>query len=305
MDLLKKGDRVRHSVKAEWGLGEVICDQEGQRVSILFEDVGHPQKFDLAQAKFDRLTGPETESAYLTSMVRSLVKMGRSKPRRELGNEEVLGFESALARFLKCFPLGFQDPAYLEGQLNERKYKDDARSLFLTELSCPQMTQLLESHNYDELWARCSRVMGRTNLIHHYERMWLKNGMADPVNRRTFCICLKELLYGTTDEASRFKWYAEVLQRAGAPRWTVATYFQFLADPHRYIFVKPRATRHAAECIGVDLDLSGGLNWTSYENVLQFANQLDARLKERERPELIPRDMIDVYSFIWVINPAY
>ena len=29
---LKKGERIRHSIKAEWGLGEVLADSDGEKV---------------------------------------------------------------------------------------------------------------------------------------------------------------------------------------------------------------------------------------------------------------------------------
>ena len=33
---LKKGDRVRHPIKAEWGLGEVLADSNGEKVRVFF-----------------------------------------------------------------------------------------------------------------------------------------------------------------------------------------------------------------------------------------------------------------------------
>ncbi len=39
-ELYKRGDRVKHAVKTDWGLGEVLEDQVGDKVRIIFEDVG-------------------------------------------------------------------------------------------------------------------------------------------------------------------------------------------------------------------------------------------------------------------------
>jgi hypothetical protein len=37
---LKKEDRVRHPIKAEWGLGEVLEDSNGETVRVFFVGIG-------------------------------------------------------------------------------------------------------------------------------------------------------------------------------------------------------------------------------------------------------------------------
>ena len=37
---LKKGERVRHPIKAEWGLGEVLEDSNGEKVRVFFVGTG-------------------------------------------------------------------------------------------------------------------------------------------------------------------------------------------------------------------------------------------------------------------------
>ncbi len=37
---LKKGDRVRHPIKAEWGLGEVLADSHGEKGRVCFVGAG-------------------------------------------------------------------------------------------------------------------------------------------------------------------------------------------------------------------------------------------------------------------------
>ena len=37
---LKKEDRVRHPIKAEWGLGEVLEDSNGETVRVFFVGTG-------------------------------------------------------------------------------------------------------------------------------------------------------------------------------------------------------------------------------------------------------------------------
>jgi hypothetical protein len=49
-ELLKRGDRVRHETRTDWGLGEVLEDQQVNRVRIIFEDEGL-KTFDLGIAR--------------------------------------------------------------------------------------------------------------------------------------------------------------------------------------------------------------------------------------------------------------
>ncbi|RFC35462.1 MAG: Protein of unknown function (DUF3553) [Candidatus Nitrotoga sp. LAW] len=82
----KAGNRVKHAIKTEWGIGEVLADESGGRVKIFFEDVG-AKEFDLGQAKFMSLSGEEGSSDYLTALVkyyhaeiRHPVTVGRPRP---------------------------------------------------------------------------------------------------------------------------------------------------------------------------------------------------------------------------------
>ena len=74
-----KGDRVKHASRTDWGLGEVLADPAGDRVQILFEDAG-VKDFKLPVAQFVKVTGGESESAYLTGLVQHFVKV-KAKPK--------------------------------------------------------------------------------------------------------------------------------------------------------------------------------------------------------------------------------
>lgn len=114
-----------------------------------------------------------------------------------------------------------------------------------------------------------------------------------------FMVCLDELLYGTSDEESRFNAWSDLLFDIDAPKWTIASYFQFLTHPDRYIFFKPTVTQDAAEVCNFELHYRPELNWFTYRSVQRFAEVL-----RKEIARLEPRDMVDVQSFIWCIAPG-
>jgi hypothetical protein len=65
------------------------------------------------------------------------------------------------------------------------------------------------------------------------------------------------------------------------------------------VFLKPTVTQNAAEISGFAINYRPDLNWLTYASVLTFANYLKAELVG-----LLPRDMIDVQSFMWCIAPG-
>ena len=81
--------------------------------------------------------------------------------------------------------------------------------------------------------------------------------------------------------------------------------FLFLAFPETQMFVKPEVTKYAAKVMGVDIDYRPEVNWPTYSRVIGSLKQLKHKLSEGRKEELVPRDMIDVQSFIWVIGPGY
>jgi hypothetical protein len=77
--------------------------------------------------------------------------------------------------------------------------------------------------------------------------------------------------------------------------WPNVTILPFLADPTRFIVVKPQITRRMARRVGVDILYSSGPTWHCYEAVLRMSEGLLDRLRD-----LGAEDYIDVQSFMWV-----
>ena len=77
--------------------------------------------------------------------------------------------------------------------------------------------------------------------------------------------------------------------------WPLVTVFGFIAQPERHVFLKPRVTRAAATAYGFNFDYDARPNWTTYRNLLDFAETV-----RRDQHDLGPRDMIDLQSFLWV-----
>ena len=92
----KKGSRVRHATKTEWGVGQLLEDANSQSFHVFFEGAG--EKF-LAATAADKLiwvNGEEAQSALLDNLY--LPAQGKSRPMRTIAE--------AKARLLEIYPGG-------------------------------------------------------------------------------------------------------------------------------------------------------------------------------------------------------
>ncbi len=231
-----------------------------------------------------RLTGPESSHPLLENRVLRSGKRGAKTP-------TILQLKES---FLRQFPGGFEDTKYVKF---ERAYKVAASDLLKRTLSSEELNRLLSAGDHAEVCRRVFAVISRTNLVFPNEKRDLFEGLTGE-GCALFSRALADLLYGSSSSQDRFERFAKMLEGVGAAKWTIATYFRFLAEPETQMFLKPEATKAAAEACGLELNYRPDLNWRTYESLLTVS----AFLKEAIE-DLRPRDMIDVQGFIWKTRP--
>ena len=115
-------------------------------------------------------------------------------------------FEECVERFSNIFPLGFQDPTYLE---KERNYKWHAHERFSKELEA-QARELLGTGDLETL-TRIAVSVASINLLSPYEMMAFRDALnADPVAATKYFEALLELTEHGLDK-SRFERLAKVV----------------------------------------------------------------------------------------------
>ena len=204
-------------------------------------------------------------------------------------------------KFLRFFPGGFRDPTYLAW---EREYKTETHRGWQAVLSRGEFQRLLRGRQFAEIAARAVRVEQRSrhSMIFSFEKMALRDAVKSTAGARAFAEGLFELLHGRSGIERRFKGWVEVV--SGLPRrqtrvltWPLVTVFGFIAQPDVHIFLKPKATRAAADEYGFDLRYDSRPSWETYASLLEFAATV-----RRDLRDLRPRDMIDIQSFMWVLG---
>ena len=278
---LKKGERVRHPVQVEWGLGEVLADAGEDKVRVFFVGAGE-KTFSLNHVTLQSV--PQEEAAH---PVLDNLRLPRE------GGHKYQSLQQSIERFLGRYPLGFYGDRFMA---EERDYKVQAHHLAQKTICRSELARLLSTGDFPEMSRRLRRVSNATNLIFPNEKMSLKNGIETPASQETFTKSAFDLLYGDDDLKVRFERYVEVLEGIGAAKWTIATFFPFIVYPDRYMFLKPSVTKNAADISGFEINYRPDLNWHTYESALAYANYL-----REELVDLAPRDMIDVQSFMWCI----
>jgi hypothetical protein len=202
-------------------------------------------------------------------------------------------------KFLRFFPGGFRDPDYFDW---ERGYKWETHERWEEALGKRKFRALLGAGEFGEVAARAVRVeqQSRHSMIISFEKMALRDAVKVPAGARRFAEGLFEFLHGESSLQKRFEDWVEVV--AQLPRkqtrvltWPLVTVFGFIAQPRTHIFLKPLVTRAAAREYGFEFQYRSRPSWATYSSLLRFA-----RLVRRDQRDLLPRDMIDIQSFVWV-----
>ena len=280
----KKGDRVRHPTKDDWGLGEVLADSTGGSVRIFF--VGEGEKtISLKYIQPVKVSGTEATHSGLDNL----------KIDKSVSGIKYQSLADSIQFFLKEYPEGFYGGKFTK---EERTYKYEAHETALELLNEKVFSFLLAEEDFIEIRKRALRVINKTNIIFQHEVMSLNNGLDDEEVQKAFSISLYNLLYDGGELKQRFEAFSRILENAGADKWPVISYFLFIRFPDKYMFVKPTIMQHLSDLCRFEINYKPQPNWITYKCILDFSNYLMYELSA-----LQPRDMIDVQSFMWCIAP--
>lgn len=276
----RKGDKVRHPIKDDWGLGKVLANSNGEKVEVFFVDAGE-KTILLKYVEPIKVKGDESNHFGLDNLKATVSTSGIKYQR----------FATLTERFLETYPDGFQNEKFVG---DERLKKVRAHELALDLLPKDRFAELVGAADYAEITARVLKILNATTLILPNERLSLKNGLAEATAQEMFAKALNSLLYSDEPLKDRFERFAEVLDFVGAGKWTLATYFLFIFYPEKHMFVKPKLMQQSADLCRFELNYKAQLNWLTYESVMSFSEYVSAELSE-----LNPKNMMDVKDFIW------
>lgn len=282
----KKGHRVRHVGKPEWGMAQVLQDEAGEALHLFFECVGEMRIATSAREKLVLLLGSAAHNKLLDHL--HLSQPGKSRP--------TVTIEQAKTRLLEIFPGGLHGARM---QQEERAYKDAlierARALFPAQ----ELTKLLEEGEYGAILGRARQFIADklNNFPATFEKIAFRNGVADCNRERELARAFCAWVLPPTADKVAFESFAAELDRIGCAKWPIATIFRFMMHPKSDVLIKPENLQNAAELARFEINYQPHLNWKTYASVLTFYEVVKERIADLE-----PHDMVDVQNFIWCIQ---
>jgi hypothetical protein len=288
---INAGTTVKH---ATFGLGRVVLTSGPYAWTYFPEVSGSPEaatkKLDLGVAAL--VPSPETSDPRLDHIPVRVVNGRLVFPKASRWTQA-----EAVAHFLRQYPGGFSDAHLRKAELD---YKRNAVLAYAHRFDRGKGRTLLASGTSGLIAESVNDLFQLTNIPSMFEKLAVRDG----VKHQQHAAQMLEAVLDFVDEpgAPTFRTLIEAVDRlpasAGKARvltWPIVTFLPFLADPKRFIVVKPVMTKKAAERLFFDIGYDSHPNWRTYERVLAFCHHLQENLAP-----LGARDFIDVHSFIWV-----
>lgn len=211
-------------------------------------------------------------------------------------------FEELVDNFIEQYPNGFQDGEYDKGYNGERYPKLKLIKRFKKTMNEGELRQLIVDEDYKEVAKRAIVLLNGLDysLPSWHDLTTLKAGLKNKAYRKHFADSLFYHLYSSDTPEERFNSFARCLKDVEADKWSVQTFFLFLASPKEQLLLKPAPTKAAIKACGYKEFYKHGdkVDWKIYSDFLDFGKYLWSKLEEYGE-QLTPRDMIDIHSFIY------
>lgn len=280
MSNLTQGDRVFHPNQKAWGLGKVL-NVTPDNIDVFFVGTG-AKRLSKSFVQLEIAEGAGAKHRLLDNLIETSL----------ITSAEYVTPAMAVERFMAIYPDGFAAPRFLK---NEREASVRAHQFCIQLLGETQISELIAECRFQDVCDRARHIESVTNLLTKSEKTAFYSVLENPVNQKTFSVGLADLLYGTDSEENRFKGFIRALALLGINRWPYATLFGFIRFPQERAFIKPTVIQNAARALCWRINYKAEPNWRTYAAVLRLYSHLRTSLAEEG---VIPRDMIDVQSFI-------
>src|SRR5450759_764805 len=280
----KPKDWIEHPT---YGIGQV-SENRGDKIDIDF--VGTGRKTLLKSTELKPATPPSPDVKFPSAK-------GKSRtPRFKVQHppkQPPLDFNYLVEGFVRFFDGGGFDSTDFDEK--ERKEKRKAAGILKDKLGKEIFESLLRDGRYVEVCDVAKEVLQSTNLVYFIEKAKFVDSKNIPY-QQPFAEALYDLLHGSAEMEQRFTKFCDLLSEMGANKWTIATYYQFLATDGKWMFMKPKVMRRMADSLKIALNFKAEPNWLTYSKLQELADRVEKELRNRG---LETDSRIDVQGFIW------
>ena len=300
----------QHSRRPDWGLAILAWEGDNQR-GYQFED-GRLRTFkkgyyhllteiDRPVEEVERVVDELARRLDLVQARTERAEEAKKRGRRLTTLDEQLGV------FRRLFPEGFNDPVWAEdirgiGVSHPRKkHRSPVIEMAKELLAEADLRAALEAGEPERVMASVISLLERTDLVQPKDVKPLSGIAGDDLKDTAEAIV--EMLYGKAPWPDRFGTFLKTLTRVGiTARWELATVLPALLKPDDHLAVRPSVVRLQARWMAPRLKMESEPNVREYGRLRTMARAIRRRLKEAE---MEPRDLMDVYDFMWhTLRPA-
>ena len=227
------------------------------------------------------------------------IETGPGKPKKvskrkvkDLQND----LDAAVQWFEANFPAKFEDEKFIDADMRNKRA---AQETFAANFAEGRGAAMVDEGKHAEIASALDGISRATNILSPFEVKAVKKAFAKADEASTKVLGTT-LAFVASPGQPTFKAMAEAVSQLPADggkvnTWPIVTLLPFLADPKRFIALKPTNTELIAARMAYDLKYDSTPNWETYDYTLRMAAQLLNRLAP-----LGAKDMLDVQQFMVV-----
>jgi hypothetical protein len=227
------------------------------------------------------------------------IETGPAKPKKiskrkikDLQND----LDAAVQWFEEKYPAKFDDEKFID---NDLRNKRAAAEVFHANFGEGRGAAMVDQGKHAEIASTLDGIYRATNILSPFEVKAVHKAFvkADEASTK---VLGQTLAFIANPGQQSFKAMAEAVSQLPADggkvhTWPIVTLLPFLADPKRFIPLKPTNTEVIASRMDAKLKYDTTPNWETYDAFLRMSKALLDRLAP-----LGAKDMIDVQAFMWV-----
>lgn len=295
----------RHTKRNEWGLGLMIRTLP-DRTYMQFQD-GRMRLMHLDYS--DMLEPVDRPYDIARGLVEALESMAPDelRPGKRRGPAPI-SLEEQVAYFRELYVDGFRGDEYTEYHRGDgrkrplKRHRDGLVERAKKNLAKSGFKQLRKKGGASAVHKEASKIANLTGLVPAKERRAFAE--IDEQYHESIATNLRALIHGRSAFPLRFDAWVRALEQAmgQTPTWMLATLFSGIYWPDKHVVVKPKTIEQQARFMAPGLRAGERPMGILYARLEAMAT---TTLERMETKGLAPRDMLDLYDFMWLtLKPA-
>src|SRR3954471_5257388 len=227
------------------------------------------------------------------------IETGPAKPKK-VSKRKVKDLQNMLDEavqwFEQTYPAKFADEKFTDSDLRNKRA---AAEVFQVNFGEGRGAAMVDEGKHAEIASTLDGIFRATNVLSPFEVKAVHKALVKGDESATKVLGTT-LAFLNNPGQQTFKQMAEAVSQLPADggkvhTWPIVTLLPFLADPKRFIALKPTNTELMAARMGANIKYDTTPNWETYDAFLRMANALLDRLKP-----LGAQDMIDAQQFMTI-----